>query len=71
MRRLNLMPHLENLLRWQPRRVPNINPANLLNFEAFRIVRVNLGYRALGVPVAEGVQWFWIGSHADCDKLLD
>ncbi|MDO9453773.1 MAG: hypothetical protein Q7J29_13045 [Stagnimonas sp.] len=37
---------------------------------AFRSVRVNLGYRALGVPIPEGVQWFWIGSHADYDKLL-
>jgi hypothetical protein len=37
---------------------------------AFRSVRVSLGYRALGVPVAQGVQWFWIGSHADYDKLL-
>lgn len=37
---------------------------------AFRSVRVNLGYRALGIPVPEGVQWFWIGSHADYDKLL-
>ena len=37
---------------------------------AFRSVRVSLGYRALGVPVDQGVQWFWIGSHADYDKLL-
>ncbi|MFI3136155.1 MAG: hypothetical protein QX197_05190 [Methylococcaceae bacterium] len=37
---------------------------------AFRSVRVSLGYRALGVPVDEGVQWFWIGSHAEYDKLL-
>jgi hypothetical protein len=37
---------------------------------AFRSVRVSLGYRALGVPVPEGVQWFWIGSHTDYDKLL-
>ena len=37
---------------------------------AFRSVRVNLGYRALGIAVDEGVQWFWIGSHADYDKLL-
>lgn len=36
----------------------------------FRSVRVGLHYRALGVPVAEGVQWFWIGSHAAYDKLL-
>jgi len=38
---------------------------------AFRSVRVSSGYRALGVPVDQGVQWFWIGSHADYDKLLD
>jgi hypothetical protein len=24
----------------------------------FRSVRVSLGYRALGVPVPEGIQWF-------------
>lgn len=37
---------------------------------AYRSVRVSSGYRALGVPVSEGVQWFWIGSHADYDALL-
>lgn len=36
----------------------------------YRSVRVGLRYRALGVPVAEGVQWFWIGNHSDYDKLL-
>jgi hypothetical protein len=36
----------------------------------FRSVRIGLHYRALGVPVAEGVQWFWIGSHADYDGLI-
>jgi len=38
---------------------------------AFRSVRVSLGYRALGVPVDQGVQWFWKGSHADYDKLIN
>ncbi len=37
---------------------------------AFRSVRVSLGYRALGVPVDQGVQWFWIGNHDVYDKLL-
>ena len=37
----------------------------------FRSVRVGLHHRALGVPVAGGIHWFWIGSHADYDKLLD
>ena len=33
-------------------------------------VRVCLGYRALGVVQDDVVVWFWIGSHADYDKLL-
>jgi len=36
----------------------------------FRSVRIGLHYRALGVPVSEGIQWFWIGSHADYDRLI-
>lgn len=37
----------------------------------YRSVRVGLNYRALGVSVSEGVLWFWIGSHADYDKLVN
>jgi hypothetical protein len=33
-------------------------------------VRIGLGYRALGVMEGATVVWFWIGSHADCDRLL-
>ncbi len=33
-------------------------------------VRIGLGYRALGVLEGATVVWFWIGSHADCDRLL-
>jgi transposase len=36
----------------------------------FHSVRVGLYYRALGVSVADGVHWFWIGTHADYDKLV-
>ena len=31
--------------------------------------RVGLHHRALGLPTAEGVHWFWIGTHSDYDKL--
>jgi len=34
-------------------------------------VRIGKGYRALGQRDEEGVAWFWIGSHADYDKLLE
>lgn len=33
-------------------------------------VRVGLAYRALGVEVPEGVLWFWIGSHADYERMI-
>lgn len=32
--------------------------------------RVGLAYRALAVRDGNAVIWFWIGSHADYDKLL-
>jgi hypothetical protein len=36
----------------------------------FWSVRVGLHYRALAVEHGEDVVWFWIGSHADYDKLV-
>jgi hypothetical protein len=32
--------------------------------------RVGIGYRAVGALDGDTVIWFWIGSHADYDKLL-
>ena len=32
--------------------------------------RVGLHYRALAVEAGEDRAWFWIGSHADYDRLL-
>jgi len=36
----------------------------------YRAVRVGLHYRALAVEVPEGLLWFWVGSHAEYDKIL-
>ena len=36
----------------------------------FWSVRVGAHFRALGVEVPDGVLWFWVGSHADYDKLI-
>ena len=33
-------------------------------------VRVGIHHRALGLDKPDGVVWFWIGSHADYDKLI-
>ena len=36
----------------------------------FYSVRVGLYHRALGAAVEGGVHWFWIGTHAEYDKLV-
>jgi len=33
-------------------------------------VRIGLHWRALGVRQEDTIAWFWIGSHAEYDKLL-
>lgn len=32
--------------------------------------RVGLHHRAVAVDATDGLLWFWIGSHADYDKLI-
>ena len=34
-------------------------------------VRVGIGWRALGLREDDEIYWFWIGSHAEYDKLLN
>jgi len=44
-----------------------------LHFKAigrYRSVQVGLRHQALGVEVPYGISWFWIGSHADYDRLV-
>jgi hypothetical protein len=36
----------------------------------FWSVRVGLRYRALAVETTEGLLWFWIGTHAEYDRLV-
>jgi hypothetical protein len=31
---------------------------------------VGIGYRAVGVYDSDSIAWFWIGTHAEYDKLL-
>ena len=33
-------------------------------------VRIGRGWRALGLLEGDVVTWFWVGSHADYDKLV-
>lgn len=54
------------LLKHDPRH-PSLH---LKRIEELWSVRVGHHYRALGIDAPEGIQWIWIGSHADYDKLL-
>src|SRR4051794_28362303 len=38
--------------------------------ETFWSARVGLHYRALAVEVQNGVLWFWVGTHAEYDRLV-
>ena len=40
-------------------------------YEPIYSVRVALGYRAVGLLEGDDITWFWIGSHADYDRLLE
>jgi hypothetical protein len=34
-------------------------------------VRVGIGYRALAIESDDGPIWFWIGPHAEYDRIID
>ncbi|MFO1207204.1 MAG: hypothetical protein U1E63_16020 [Burkholderiales bacterium] len=51
----------------QDRRYPSLH---LKRTGRYWSARVGSGYRALAIEVADGLVWFWIGTHADYDKLL-
>jgi len=48
-------------------RHPSLRLKRVLQFHS---VRVGLYYRALGVTVEGGILWFWIGTHAEYDKIV-
>ena len=54
------------LLRANPRH-PSLQ---LKRIEDLWSVRVGQHYRALGIDAPGGIQWIWIGSHADYDKYI-
>jgi hypothetical protein len=55
------------LLKQDPRH-PSLH---LKQIGRFWSARVGLHHRALGVAVPDGIVWFWIGSHANYDRLLN
>jgi hypothetical protein len=62
----DLADHAYARLKQDPRH-PSLHFKKVARFWS---VRVGAHYRALAVDAPDGLVWFWIGSHADYDRLL-
>ncbi len=49
---------------------PSLHFKKLGSHKRLWSVRVGMGYRALGTEKPDGIYWFWIGSHAEYDRLI-
>ena len=49
---------------------PSLQFKKIHNRESMYAVRIGIGWRALGLLEGGTMTWFWIGSHADYDKLV-
>jgi hypothetical protein len=49
---------------------PGLHFKRIHGHEALYSVRVGVGWRALGLLEGDTIYWYWIGSHAEYDKLL-
>lgn len=50
---------------------PSLHFKKVHDREPVYSVRVTLAYRAVGLLEGDEITWFWIGTHADYDRLLD
>jgi hypothetical protein len=50
---------------------PSLQFKKIHGREPLYSVRVTLGYRALGLLEGDEIAWFWIGTHAEYDRLID
>jgi hypothetical protein len=49
---------------------PGLRFKRIHGSEAISSIRVGKGWRALGLLDGDTITWFWIGSHADYDRLI-
>jgi hypothetical protein len=49
---------------------PHHSSLQLKRIEELWSARVGRHYRAIGIDALDGIQWIWIGSHADYDKFI-
>jgi hypothetical protein len=58
------------LFRQDPKH-PSLQFKKVHDREPIYSVRVTIGYRAVGLLENDEITWFWIGGHAEYDRLLD
>jgi hypothetical protein len=49
---------------------PSLHFKRIHGSEQLYSVRVGLGWRVLGLRDGDTMTWFWIGSHAEYDRLI-
>ena len=49
---------------------PGLQFKQVHDTEPIYSVRVSLSYRAIGIKQKDNFIWFWVGSHADYDKMI-
>lgn len=58
------------LWRENPRH-PSLHFKQIHSTEPIWSARVGIGWRVVGLVEGNSIYWFWIGSHADYDKLIE
>jgi mRNA-degrading endonuclease RelE of RelBE toxin-antitoxin system len=58
-----------SLLNQSPRH-PSLHLKKIRGREDLWSARVGRDYRALAVAIDDGLQWFWIETHADYERLI-
>lgn len=73
-RRYNALPESVRKLADRSFELVKTNPNHpSLHFKRvgrYRTVRVGLHHRAVAVQAPDGLVWFWVGSHAEYDRLI-
>lgn len=70
----NLPPHIKEIAdkNFALLKEDSTHPSlHLKKVGDFWSVRIGIRYRALAVQDDEGLIWFWIGNHADYDRLIN
>ena len=53
-----------------PKSDPNHPSLHLKKVGRYWSVRVGLRHRAVAVEAADGLVWFWVGTHAEYDQFI-